>query len=351
MKTEQLDWGSHYIVPAGLRFRLTPAGDFQVDGDGGEGSVEVAGGYVDLLLGFARSQAAGEAFEQASAKWEVDRETYRRLLEVWIAQGLLRKPAAAAQVNTRLALVVGAMADPASASSRPVPLTSHFKLQRPQLFYPGLATREVHDGRDFPWVATLEASYALISAEFAGLLASAEFSRIHPDQTSKGEWAAAYLWAFGKKVEEICLLCPETTRLLSSIPGAARFGTTLFSALGPHSHIAPHFGYTNAKLRCQLPLRVPADCRLKVGDQELEQREGRCIVFDDSFLHSAWNDSDEARFVLVFDFFHPDLTGEEIEYLAQLAEQRVLAKSYLDQAAAGPKAGWVKEPQLASAAR
>src|ERR1700688_1948810 len=316
-----------------------------MDGDGGEGSLEIEGGYVDLLLGFARSQAAGEAFEQASAKWEVDRETYRRLLEVWITQGLLRKPETAPQATTRLALVIRAMEEPAGASSRPVQLTSHFKLQRPVLFFPGLATREVHDGRDFPWVATLEASYALISAEFAGLLASAEFSRIHPNQTSKGEWAAAYLWAFGKKVEEICLLCPETTRLLSSIPGVARFGPTLFSALGPHSHIAPHFGYTNAKLRCQLPLRVPADCRLKVGDQELEQREGRCIVFDDSFLHSAWNDSDEARFVLVFDFFHPDLTAPEIAYLSALAQRWELARAFTGGAPKGESIGWLRAPE------
>jgi hypothetical protein len=45
----------------------------------------------------------------------------------------------------------------------------------------------------------------------------------------------------------------------------------------------------------------------------------------------------------VFDFFHPDLTGEEIEYLARISAEKDLAKHHLDQAAAGRKAGWVKE--------
>lgn len=114
----------------------------------------------------------------------------------------------------------------------------------------------------------------------------------------------------------------------------------MYSGLAPHTHIAPHYGYSNAKLRCQLPLQVPGRCRLKVGEHEVEQREGKCIVFDDSFLHSAWNDSDEPRFVLVFDFFHPDLTPEEVQYLARLASDRELAKGHLGQESAKERVDW-----------
>jgi aspartyl/asparaginyl beta-hydroxylase (cupin superfamily) len=45
-------------------------------------------------------------------------------------------------------------------------------------------------------------------------------------------------------------------------------------------------------------LIVPDDecCRLTVGDEVLRWREGRAMVFDDSFLHSANNDhTSEAR--------------------------------------------------------
>jgi aspartate beta-hydroxylase len=233
------------------------------------------------------------------------------------------------------------MADYAAAPGRTFPLRSPFELQRPALYYPGLGTREIHDRRAFPWTAALEESFPLIQQEFAALVGGADFAKVHRSYTSTGEWAAAYLWAFGEVIEETRHLCPETTRLLQAIPGVAEFGTTLFSALAPHSYIAPHCGTTNAKLRCQLPLRVPRDCKLKVGDYELEQEEGVCLVFDDSFLHAAWNESDEPRFVLIFDFFHPDLTRAEVEYLALMAQEKKMAKFYRDQAA-GKKAAWVK---------
>jgi len=343
MSESQLDWESSYTVPAGLRFRLTPAGNFQVDDERIGELAEIASDQIELLLGFARSQVVEAAFEKAALSWDIDRETYGRLLEAWIAGGLLRRAKSQSNTPTRLALFASAMAEHAATASGRFPLRSHFKLQEPGMFYPGLETREIHDCQRFPWVATLESAFPVIEAEFAALLASADFSRVNPGYTSKGEWAAAYLWAFGQKVDEVCRWCPETTRLLSAIPGVARFGTTLFSALAPRSQIAPHHGVTNAKLRCQLPLRVPRGCRLMVGDFEIEQQAGRCIVFDDSFLHSAWNDSDEARFVLLFDFFHPDLTGEEIEYLAGISAEKNLAKHHLDQAAAGAKAGWVRE--------
>ena len=45
--------------------------------------------------------------------------------------------------------------------------------------------------------------------------------------------------------------------------------------------------------------------------------EGKCFVFDDSFRHEAFNDctSDNGcppRVILIVDFWHPDLTDEEV---------------------------------------
>jgi hypothetical protein len=360
MSERQLDWSSAFVVPARLRFRLTPAGKLRVAEErasppgliastGSTGpmeAVEVEGEHVELLLGFASPQVVEEAFAQAAESWDVDRETYGRLIDSWILLGLLRPAQTGTHATTRLALFAEAIAEQAASGAPGFALRSHFSQQQPGMFYPGLDTREVHDSRRFPWVAVLEGAFGVIQAEFAALLASADFSRVNPGYTSQGEWAAAYLWAFGEKVEEVCRWCPETTRMLAAIPGVAQFGTTLFSALAPHSRIIPHHGVTNAKLRCQLPLRVPPGCKLKVGDHEIEQREGRCIVFDDSFLHSAWNDSDEARFVIVFDFYHPDLTNEEIAYLSRIPSKESMAKHHLDQAASGEKAAWARERPL-----
>ncbi|HEX3555048.1 MAG TPA: aspartyl/asparaginyl beta-hydroxylase domain-containing protein [Thermoanaerobaculia bacterium] len=333
MQDADFDWNRPYVIPASLCFRPIPSGGLQVDLGGGEATVEVPRDWVALLLAFARSQTAEAAYEAATREWEVERESFQELLQACIAKGLLQASDTNPDAPSRLALFAQAQAG--------APLRSHFPLQRPVELYPGLDTREIHDRERFPWVAALEGSFPVIQDEFARLMAAGSgFATVYRAQTSTGEWAASYLWAYGKKVEETCRLCPETARILSSIPGVAEFGTTLYSALAPHTHISPHFGYTNAKLRCQLPLRVPGHCKLKVGGHEIEQREGRCIVFDDSFLHSAWNDSDEPRFVLVFDFFHPDLTPDEVQYLLRLASQRELAKPLLDQVAASERVDW-----------
>lgn len=341
MQENGFDWHRSYVVPADLVFRLTPSGSLQVDAGAGEPSIEVPRDWVPLVLAFTRSGTAEEVYAGMTEEWEVDREDLGEILQAWMAQGLLRPsgaPETAAHTPSRLALFSKSV-----ETTGRFPPRSVFPLQRPVEFYPGLDTREIHDRESFPWVAELEGAFPVIQAEFARLAeAGSGFSTVFRTQTSTGEWAASYLWAFGRKVEDTCRLCPETTRILSAIPGVAEFGTTMYSGLAPHTHIAPHYGYSNAKLRCQLPLRVPGHCRLKVGEHEVEQREGRCIVFDDSFLHSAWNDSDEPRFVLVFDFFHPDLTPEEVRYLARLASERELARNYLGQEAGRERVGWVK---------
>lgn len=56
-------------------------------------------------------------------------------------------------------------------------------------------------------------------------------------------------------------------------------------------------------------------CRLVVGGVPKTLSEGKCVVFDDSFQHEAFNDCDIAsppRVVLVIDFWHPDFTDDEV---------------------------------------
>lgn len=52
---------------------------------------------------------------------------------------------------------------------------------------------------------------------------------------------------------------------------------------------------------------------LIVGGEKVYLEEGKCVVFDDSFVHEAGNTSpSEPRVVLVVDFWHPDFTDPEV---------------------------------------
>lgn len=116
-------------------------------------------------------------------------------------------------------------------------------------------------------------------------------------------WTVFGFYAFGRRLEENLALCPETARLLAAVPDLTTAG---FSRLAPNTHIRPHVGYTDAVLRCHLGLVVPADgCALRVGDETRRWEEGRCLVFDDTVEHEAWNRSSFDRIVLLLDFLRP----------------------------------------------
>uniref|UniRef100_A0A6B2LM84 Aspartyl/asparaginy/proline hydroxylase domain-containing protein n=1 Tax=Arcella intermedia TaxID=1963864 RepID=A0A6B2LM84_9EUKA len=97
-------------------------------------------------------------------------------------------------------------------------------------------------------------------------------------------------------------------------------GYTYFSTIEPKTHILPHCGPCNLKLRVHLPISLPQDdsaCWISVGNERKTWKEGEMMVFDDSFVHEVKNDSSEERVVLVFDIWHPDLFPSEIEQLQQ----------------------------------
>jgi len=49
-----------------------------------------------------------------------------------------------------------------------------------------------------------------------------------------------------------------------------------------------------------------------------EWREGRAVIFDDTYEHEAWNRSEQTRVVLIFDLWNPHLTEVERAAVAQL---------------------------------
>jgi beta-hydroxylase len=82
----------------------------------------------------------------------------------------------------------------------------------------------------------------------------------------------------------------------------------MFSILSPGKHIPPHGGPYKGVLRYHLGLivpGVPGSCRIRVGNDVRPWAEGKSLVFDDTFEHEAWNDSDGTRVVLFVDFKRP----------------------------------------------
>jgi beta-hydroxylase len=158
------------------------------------------------------------------------------------------------------------------------------------------------DCRQFPFTEALEANWEVIRREVLNLSRGSFMPFFNKGSLYEGKWDVFGLYAFGKKNAQKCALCPETTRVVETIP---RMMTAAFSWLEPGTHIKPHVGYTPAVLRCHLGLIVPDHCALRVGPEVRSWQEGKCMVFDDTTEHEAWNRSDAVRVVLLIDFMKP----------------------------------------------
>lgn len=182
-----------------------------------------------------------------------------------------------------------------------------------------LITRCTRDGRrtffdanPFPWTRTVEAGAAEIRRELDQLLLKREeiptFSDVSENQkylAPAAQWQTFFLYLYGKPVKENCTRCPNTNRLLQSIPGMK---TAMFSILAPGTHIREHYGVYKGVLRYHLGLIVPepaSACRIRVGPDVRSWAEGRSLIFDDRHAHEVWNDASTHRTVLFVDFVRP----------------------------------------------
>lgn len=158
-----------------------------------------------------------------------------------------------------------------------------------------------YDTSLFEFTSNLESNWQTIKQELNQLQEGNFIPWPEKHLYGKG-WDTFGLYAFGLKIYKNCELCPETTKLVESIPDLTTAG---FSSLAPGTHIAPHTGYPDGLLRCHLGLIIPENCGIRVGNETKTWTEGKCLVFCDELEHEAWNKGDITRIILLLDFKAP----------------------------------------------
>jgi beta-hydroxylase len=164
----------------------------------------------------------------------------------------------------------------------------------------------------FDWASTLESKWPVIVEELNAVMKNHDgipnFQDISKDQanlTQDDRWKTFFLHGYGYRMDGNCAKCPQTAQIVESIPGMF---TAFFSILSPGKHIPPHRGPYNGLLRAHLGLIIPepkASCRIQVGDEIRHWEPGKLMVFDDTFRHQVWNDTDGVRVVLFLDVHRP----------------------------------------------
>ncbi|XP_072808011.1 aspartyl/asparaginyl beta-hydroxylase isoform X3 [Vicugna pacos] len=185
----------------------------------------------------------------------------------------------------------------------------------------------VHGLRAQPWwtpkemgytelVKSLERNWKLIRDEGLAVMDKAQGLFLPEDENlrEKGDWSQFTLWQQGRKNENACKGAPKTCSLLDKFPETTgcRRGQIKYSVMHPGTHVWPHTGPTNCRLRMHLGLVIPKEgCKIRCANETRAWEEGKVLIFDDSFEHEVWQDAASFRLIFIVDVWHPELTPQQ----------------------------------------
>ncbi|XP_069321664.1 aspartyl/asparaginyl beta-hydroxylase isoform X4 [Eulemur rufifrons] len=165
-------------------------------------------------------------------------------------------------------------------------------------------------------VKSLERHWKLIRDEGLAVMDKAKGLFLPEDENlrEKGDWSQFTLWQQGRKNENACKGAPKTCTLLEKFPETTgcRRGQIKYSIMHPGTHVWPHTGPTNCRLRMHLGLVIPKEgCRIRCANETKTWEEGKVLIFDDSFEHEVWQDASSFRLIFIVDVWHPELTPQQ----------------------------------------
>lgn len=169
------------------------------------------------------------------------------------------------------------------------------------------------DTKQFDWIQNIEDNAHFIQQEFEVFYSKrssqvpdiCEISEEQYQVVKKDEWKFIPLYSYGLKNDSFTSCFPKTIELIHTIPN---FTTAFFSILQPNMDIASHRGAYKGYLRYHLGVKIPEEnqkCGIDIEGHVYHWENGKSVVFDDTFQHSAWNHTDEFRVVLYVDFIRP----------------------------------------------
>jgi hypothetical protein len=242
------------------------------------------------------------------------------------------------------------------AATGPIARTVAGQVVRVLGFYPDLTSRPRHDLQKYghgqqevqfrhdhlEWVHELQAQLPIIQQELHRVLAKPELlllpksdsdnddnnvdSRWTSLRTRRGqEWSDQTGWSHIALVDNFRVqpdnidIFPQTAELLQEIVGTERrIGPRLVAIAKQeaHSGIPEHCDFMNWMLTLHTALDGPDQgCGIIVNGVARDWTVGDPVVMDTTFLHQTYNTSDQDMYLLLVDFWHPDLSIDEVDAL------------------------------------
>ncbi|MCB1694285.1 MAG: aspartyl/asparaginyl beta-hydroxylase domain-containing protein, partial [Pseudomonadales bacterium] len=202
-------------------------------------------------------------------------------------------------------------------------LTDHSNFFGPLncLFYAFSAVRTTPyvDVAAFPELKPIQDNWHTIRDEALGLdnqhaiRASEDLDDIGFNSFFKTGWKRFYLKWYGANLRSAEDMCPRTVAMLDAIPSVKG---AMFAMLPPGARLVRHRDPYAGSLRYHLGLVTPNSdaCFIEVDGQRYAWRDGEAVMFDETYLHFAENQSGVNRIVLFLDVKRP-VTARFVDWI------------------------------------
>lgn len=187
------------------------------------------------------------------------------------------------------------------------------------------------DPKLFPELDILQENWEKIRDEAAilndqgAIKASDDLDDIGFNSFFKTGWTRFYLKWYGSSLESAQRLCPETVRLVESLP---QVKGAMFAMLPPGARLVKHRDPFAGSLRYHMGLETPNhdDCYIEVDGTKYSWRDGEVVMFDETYIHHAENTTDKNRIVLFLDIKRP-VWFKPVDWFNTLFSNIVMAAS------------------------
>lgn len=170
--------------------------------------------------------------------------------------------------------------------------------------FSSLPDRPYHDLNSYPEVQVLAEQWEVIRDEALALQdkikASDKMDDAGFNSFFRRGWTRFYLKWYGESHPSAIQNCPRTVAILDAIP---TIKAAMFAQLPPGADLGKHRDPYAGSLRYHLGLTTPNDdrCFIDVDGIKYSWRDGEAVIFDETYIHWAANQSEQNRIILFCD--------------------------------------------------
>lgn len=176
--------------------------------------------------------------------------------------------------------------------------------------FSAIPTKPQIDANQFSDLNVLRQNWQMIRDEAVGLMEGGEikiskkFDDLAFNSFFRRGWKRYYLKWYGNFLPSAKRTCPKTVELLNDLKS---INAAMFAVLPPGATLVRHRDPYAGSLRYHLGLSTPNDerCFIDVDGIRYHWRDGEDVVFDESFIHYAANETDTDRLILFCDVERP----------------------------------------------